>query len=59
MSQTDEISQNYCVSGLCPSSRILNTRKYNGLENGSVSMSDEGRKIPTLLGPLERTNLNH
>jgi hypothetical protein len=31
-------TQNYWVSGLCPSSGILNTRKHNVSETGSVSV---------------------
>jgi hypothetical protein len=30
-------TQNYCVSGLCPSSGILNARKHNVSEIGPVS----------------------
>jgi hypothetical protein len=40
-------TQNYWVSGLCPLSGILNTRKHNRWEN---------RKTPAPLGPLERAN---
>jgi hypothetical protein len=49
-------TQNYWVSALCLSSGILNTtfRKL-----GPFPSSGEGRKTPTLLGPLERVNLNH
>jgi hypothetical protein len=32
-------TQNYCVSGLCLSSVILNTRKHNVSETGSVSQT--------------------
>jgi hypothetical protein len=32
------LSLDYWVSGLCPSSGILNTRKHNVLEAGSVSV---------------------
>jgi hypothetical protein len=47
-------TQNYWVSELCSSSGILNTRKHNISETGSVfPSSDERREIPTLLGPLE------
>jgi hypothetical protein len=31
-------TQNYWVSGLCPSSEILNTRKHKVSETGSVSV---------------------
>jgi hypothetical protein len=30
-------TQNYCVSGLCPSFGILNTRKHNVSETNSIS----------------------
>jgi hypothetical protein len=43
--------QNYWVSGLCPSSGILNTRKHNVSETGSVSIMKWGEG-DTLLGPL-------
>jgi hypothetical protein len=37
--QSDSIpDQNYLVSGLCPSSEILNTRKHSVSEIGSVSV---------------------
>jgi hypothetical protein len=52
-------TQNQKVSRLCPSSGILRAWKHNGLETGSVSSSGEKRETPTLLGPLERANLNH
>jgi hypothetical protein len=54
-------SRNYWVFGLCPSSGILETTSKNtafrklGL---LLSSGDEG-ETPTLLGPLERANLNH
>jgi hypothetical protein len=35
-SDNDVYHQNHWVSGLCPSSGILNTRKYNISEIGSV-----------------------
>jgi hypothetical protein len=51
--------KNYWVFGLCPQSSILETRKHNILETGSISSSGEGGgETTTLLGPLERTNLN-
>jgi hypothetical protein len=43
--------QKHWVCGLCLSSGIPNTRKHNVSETGSVS--GEGRKTLTLLGPLE------
>jgi hypothetical protein len=52
-------SQNYWVFGPCPSSGILETKKDNVSETGSVLSSGEGGKTPTLLGPLERANHNH
>jgi hypothetical protein len=43
-----------------PSSGILETRKHEVSETGSVSVLRwEGEKTPTQLGPLERANLNH
>jgi hypothetical protein len=48
-------TKNYWVSGLCPSSGILNSMKSMDL----FPPSGEGRETPTLLGPLERSNLNH
>jgi hypothetical protein len=50
------ITQNYWVFGLCPSSCILKTREHNVLETGYVSILEW--ETPTLLGPLERANLN-
>jgi hypothetical protein len=38
---------------------ILEYRKHNVLETGSVSIPGEGGKTPTQLGPLERANLSH
>jgi hypothetical protein len=50
-------AQNCWVFGLCPSSRIPETREHNVSETGSVSILRwEG---DTLLGPVEGTNLNH
>jgi hypothetical protein len=51
-------SQNYWVFGLFPSSGILKTRKLDVSETGLFSSSGEG-ETPTLLGSLERANLNH
>jgi hypothetical protein len=31
-------TQNYCVFGLCPSSGVLETRKHDVSETGSVSV---------------------
>jgi hypothetical protein len=52
-------TKNYWVPGLHLSSRIVNTRKYNISEIGSVPSSDEERETCTLLGLLERASLNH
>jgi hypothetical protein len=53
-------TQNYWVSGLCPSSRIINVRKHNIPETGSVSvLQGEGRETPIMLGPIERANVIH
>jgi hypothetical protein len=51
--------QNYWMSGLSPSSGILNKGKHSVSETGSVSASGEGSETSTLLGPLEKVNLNH
>jgi hypothetical protein len=50
---------NYWVSGLCHSSGILNIRKHNALETGSVSIFKLREGTPTQLGPSETANLNH
>jgi hypothetical protein len=55
--KTVHFGQSYWVSGLCPSSGILNTGNTTFLKLDQFPSSDEGRKIPTLLGPLETTNL--
>jgi hypothetical protein len=49
-------TQNHWVSGLGPSSGILNTRKHNVSD---VFPSSGEENTPTLLGPLERASLNH
>jgi hypothetical protein len=51
-------SQNYLIIGLCPSSGILEAIKHNVSETGSVSVLKLG-ETSTLLGPLERANLNY
>jgi hypothetical protein len=51
-------TQNYWVFGLCPSSGILENRKHNILETGSVYILRWGGGTPTLLDPLERAILN-
>jgi hypothetical protein len=53
-------SQNYWVFGLFPSSGILENRKDDVSETGSVSLLRwRGEKTPSQLGPLEKANLNH
>jgi hypothetical protein len=52
-------AQNYWASGLCPSSRILNPIKHNISEMDLLPSTGEGRETPTLMGPLERANINH
>jgi hypothetical protein len=52
-------TQNRWVSGLCPSSGILNTRNTTRRRLDLFPSSREGRQTPTLLGLLERANLNH
>jgi hypothetical protein len=49
----------YWVSGLCPSSGILNTRERNVSETGSISILRWQVKAHTQLGLLERANHNH
>jgi hypothetical protein len=46
--------------GLFPLSGILENRKHDDSETGSVSvLMWKGEKTPTQLGPLERANLSH
>jgi hypothetical protein len=48
-------TQNHWVYGVCPLSRILN----NSFRKVDVfPCLGEGKETPTLLGPLERANLN-
>jgi hypothetical protein len=47
-------TQNYWVFELFSSSGILETRKHNVSETGSVSVLRCGGKTPTQLGPLDR-----
>jgi hypothetical protein len=54
-----EFTQNYWVFGLLPTSGILETRKHDVSETGSVSVLRWRGKTPTQLGPLERANLDH
>jgi hypothetical protein len=50
-------TQNHWVFGLCPSPVILGNRKRFG--NWMCFRPQVRRETPTLLGPLERANLNH
>jgi hypothetical protein len=52
-------TQNHWISGICPSTGIVTTMKYNFRKLDLFPSSGEGRETPTLLGPLERDNLNH
>jgi hypothetical protein len=52
-------TQNYWVFGLFPSSGILENRKHDDSETGSVSVLRWEGKTSTQLGPLETANLNH
>jgi hypothetical protein len=45
--------------GFCLSSRILNTRKHNSWKLDLFLFSGEEWEAHTLLGPLQRANLNH
>jgi hypothetical protein len=51
-------TQSYWVFGLCPSSNILNTRKYEVSETVSVLVLRRRGQTPTLPGPLERLPLH-
>jgi hypothetical protein len=53
-------TQKHFVFGLLTSFGILENRKHDVSETGSVSVLRLGRgNTPTQLGPLERANLNH
>jgi hypothetical protein len=53
-------TQNYWVFGLFPSSSILENRKHDVSETGSVSVLwCCGEEKTSQLGPLERADLNH
>jgi hypothetical protein len=52
-------TQNYWVFGLFPSSCILEIREHSVSETICFHPQVRRGKIPTLLGPLERVNLNH
>jgi hypothetical protein len=51
-------TQNYWVFGLCPLPGILESRKQC-FRNWICFHPHVKGEIPTLLGPLERANLNH
>jgi hypothetical protein len=53
--------QNHWVCGLCPSSGIQITIKYDVSETGSLPSSREGRRkeAPAVLNPSARANLTH
>jgi hypothetical protein len=46
---------NYWGSGLCPSSRILRTRKHNILETGSLSMLRRREEDTYSVGSLRKS----
>jgi hypothetical protein len=50
---------NYFGFRLRSLSEILKTRNYSTAKNGSASVLKCWEKALTLLGPLERVNLNH
>jgi hypothetical protein len=50
-------TQNYWVSGQCPSSENLNTTTHK-VSDLSPSLGKR-KETTTLLGPLERAKLNH
>jgi hypothetical protein len=50
--------RNRRVTGLCPASGILNTRNTRFRKLDLFPSSGEWKDTPTLLGPLERDNLN-
>jgi hypothetical protein len=58
MSFKNNNTQYYWGSGPCPSSGIKKL-ECNISKRDLFPSSGEGRKTPTLLGPLERANLNH
>jgi hypothetical protein len=47
-------TQNYWVSGLCPSSGILNTRKHNVSKTGSISVLRKGEGDTYSVGSLRK-----
>jgi hypothetical protein len=50
---------NYCVFGLRPSSGILKEHNISETWFVSILMWQGGRRMPTLLGLLEKANLSH
>jgi hypothetical protein len=50
----DVRTQNHQISGISPSSKILNTRIDKVSETGSVLSSGERRDTPTLLGRVDQ-----
>jgi hypothetical protein len=52
-------TQNYWISGLCPSSEILNSRKHNVSETGSVSVLRRGEGDTFSVESFRRANLNY
>jgi hypothetical protein len=53
------IFQNYWVCGLCPSSSILKSKRIQLFRHWIWFCSQVRGQTPTLLGLLERANLNH
>jgi hypothetical protein len=47
-------TQNYWLFGLCPSSGILETRKHNVSESGSVPSAGEGKENTYSVGSLRK-----
>jgi hypothetical protein len=52
-------TQNYRVFGLCPLSRILRKWRTQSFRNWICFHLQVRGETPTLLGPLERANINH
>jgi hypothetical protein len=48
-------AQNYCVSGLCPSSGILIARKHDVSVVGSVSVLRRGEGVTYSVGSLRKS----
>jgi hypothetical protein len=53
--------QNYCISGLCPVVRNYNYKEAQRFRNWTCLLPQVrgGRETSTLLGSLEKPNLNH